>query len=61
MKTLEYWENRLAGTFVFFLFCSEFPDYPGPLSFFVFIPRVSWLPYFPLFIVHCCQNIKKKS
>jgi len=46
----------LAGTFVFFLFCLEFPDYPGSLSFFVFIPRVTWLPYFPLFIVHCCQN-----
>jgi len=29
------------------------------LSFFVFIPRVTWLPYFPLFIVHCCQNMKK--
>jgi len=28
-------------SFVFFLFCLEFPDYPGPLSFFVFIPRVT--------------------
>jgi len=22
-----------------------FPDYLGPLSFFVFIPPVTWLPY----------------
>jgi len=28
-----------------FRFCLEFPDYQGPLSFFVFIPQVTWLPY----------------
>jgi len=47
---------HLAGTFVFFLFCLEFPDYSGPLSFFVFIPRVTIF-----FFVYCCQNMKNKK
>jgi len=31
----------LGWNLCIFLFCLEFPDYPGPLSFFVFIPPVT--------------------
>jgi len=42
-----------------FLFYLEFPDYPGPLLFFVFILRVTWLPY--LSFVHCPLIKKRKK
>jgi len=42
-----------------FLFCLVFPDYPGPLSFFVYISPVTWLPY--LAFVHCPLLKKKKK
>jgi len=38
------------------LFCLEFPDYPGPLFFFVFIPPVTIFVLCSLSIV-----VKKKS
>jgi len=37
-----------------FLLCLDLPDYPDPLSFFVLILQVTWLPF--LSFVHCCQN-----
>jgi len=39
-----------------FLFCLESPDSPGPLSFFVLIPPVTWLPYLSFVHCHCCQK-----
>jgi len=33
--------SPLAGDLYIFLFCIEFPDYPDPLSFFVFISPVT--------------------
>jgi len=42
-----------------FLFCLIFPDFPRPLSFFVFISPVIWLPY--LSFVHCPLLTKKKK
>jgi len=50
--------TSLAGTFEFSL---EFPDYLGPLSFFVFFPSVTWLPVPYLFFVHRPLLSKKKS